>query len=194
MKALIETSFYDHTALNIPVGNGHYHLFTAGEEIVIAKLWASTLRPGDKITMKMKPIEPLRRPGMLGMPGMSGRPGIPGRSSGPPPPPTHGGSAWLGPDIIEVSPIRPPKGSTTVLGWMAGSRARYGASSSASSESSPSERDSSDEEREDEDGEEEETEEDPIIDFTKESQKEGVSDLLRRFTNVSDVSSSWKTF
>ncbi|KUI53606.1 hypothetical protein VP1G_00984 [Cytospora mali] len=61
MKETIMEAFNDITVIGPHVVEGHYDIFSSNGDTILPGLWSSTIKPGDTITMRMRPQTPLRR-------------------------------------------------------------------------------------------------------------------------------------
>jgi hypothetical protein len=193
MSKLVKEEFLHVDVVGPQVMQGFYDLMNAKGDIITPSLWPINIRPGDKITMHMwpmkalpKPPRPLKRP-IRPPPPPGFKYGLDGQLiSLPPPPPGWkylGSGNYLVPDvppppppppppavdIIQVHPGRPAKkvakSECSVLSWMKGKKETI--------------------------GKDEETEL-AVIDFkaVMDTVKEHtVADMLRRYTNATDVGS-----
>jgi len=179
MKALIRDCFVFHQPkyIELAVRQGEYDLITAGGEIILPISWGSIIHPGDKITMSLhSSVTPRPAPAI----------DIPSHQYAPP---RGRSSVWVPPqprippiaaEIIDVEPgmVRrkimrrqalPPESS-------------YASLIMGSSDSGEADNKIPQEEENDL----------YVVDFAEETKKEEdgrVSNLLSRFTNVTDVAS-----
>lgn len=109
MKALIDSAFLHVDIIGPNVLRGFYDLSNANGEIILPSLWSTNIRPGDKITMHMWPMNefppstvfPGARP--VGPPRPTGAPMFP-----PPPPPPGFGPPRPPPPPCFPGPAPPP--------------------------------------------------------------------------------------
>jgi hypothetical protein len=158
------------------VQEGRYDLMlTSGEVIIPSSLRAATIRPGDKITMRMWPQD--RRPPMHMMHPRMMDPRIPFPSMRP-----GAGRPGSAPRVIPVGSTPKKKSKKTFTS------SAFKIIGSRGSEQSQSDSDS----EKDALGEEEDSEL-KVVDFEEEAEQEQgeVADMLSRFTNAKDTQGDW---